>query len=123
MKIVLKGVMTAEDARLAVEHGVDGVVVSNHGGRALDWAMPSLDALPEVVDAVDGRLEVYLDGGVRRGIARAEGARARGARGAARPADPVGARERAARRAWSGCFELIRGELASVDGAVRRDLG
>jgi isopentenyl diphosphate isomerase/L-lactate dehydrogenase-like FMN-dependent dehydrogenase len=67
MKIVLKGVLTAEDARLAVEHGVDGVVVSNHGGRTLDWAIPSLDALPEVVDAAGDRLEVYMDGGVRRG--------------------------------------------------------
>lgn len=67
MKLVLKGILTAEDARLAVEHGVDAVIVSNHGGRTLDWTIPTLDALPEVVEAVDGRLEVYLDGGVRRG--------------------------------------------------------
>lgn len=65
--VVVKGLVTAEDARLAVEHGASGVVVSNHGGRQLDGAVASLDALPEVVAAVDGRAEVYLDGGVRRG--------------------------------------------------------
>ena len=67
MKLVLKGILTAEDAKLDVDHGVDAVVVSNHGGRTLDWAMATLDALPEVVDAVEGQIEVYLDGGVRRG--------------------------------------------------------
>jgi isopentenyl diphosphate isomerase/L-lactate dehydrogenase-like FMN-dependent dehydrogenase len=65
--IVVKGLVTAEDARLACEHGASGVVVSNHGGRQLDGAVASLDALPEVVEAVDGRAEVYVDGGVRRG--------------------------------------------------------
>ena len=67
MKLVLKGILTAEDARLAVDHGVDAVIVSNHGGRTLDWAIPTMDALPEVAEAIDGRIEVYLDGGVRRG--------------------------------------------------------
>jgi 4-hydroxymandelate oxidase len=67
LPIVLKGILTAEDAALAVEHGVDGIVVSNHGGRQLDGAVASLDALPEVVDAVGGALPVLFDGGVRRG--------------------------------------------------------
>lgn len=67
LPLVLKGVATAEDARLAVEHGVDAVVVSNHGGRQLDAAVPSLAALPEVVDAVPAGYPVLLDGGVRRG--------------------------------------------------------
>jgi 4-hydroxymandelate oxidase len=67
MKILLKGVLTAEDAVLAAEHGVDGLIVSNHGGRALDWSIQSLDALPPIVDAVGDRLEIYMDGGVRRG--------------------------------------------------------
>jgi len=67
LPLVLKGVVTAEDTRLAVEAGVDAVVVSNHGGRQLDGAPATLDALPEVVEAADGRIEVYLDGGVRRG--------------------------------------------------------
>jgi 4-hydroxymandelate oxidase len=63
----LKGVQTGEDAALAVEHGAAGVVVSNHGGRQLDCVPPTLDILPEVVDAVDGRRPVLLDGGIRRG--------------------------------------------------------
>ncbi len=67
LPLVVKGVITAEDARLACEHGADALVVSNHGGRQLDGVAATLDALPEVVDAVEGRIEVYLDGGVRRG--------------------------------------------------------
>lgn len=80
LPIVLKGVLTAEDARLAAEHGVDAVVVSNHGGRQLDGAPPTLAALPEVVAAVPPDLPVLLDGGVRTGtgvaLAIALGARA-----------------------------------------------
>ncbi|MFA5885458.1 MAG: alpha-hydroxy acid oxidase [Acidimicrobiia bacterium] len=64
---VAKGVLTGDDARLAVEHGAAGVWVSNHGGRQLDGAPASLDALPEVVDAVGGRVPVIVDGGVRHG--------------------------------------------------------
>jgi 4-hydroxymandelate oxidase len=67
LPVVLKGVLTAEDARLAVEAGVSGVLVSNHGGRQLDGVPATMDALPEVVDAVQGAAEVLLDGGVRRG--------------------------------------------------------
>jgi isopentenyl diphosphate isomerase/L-lactate dehydrogenase-like FMN-dependent dehydrogenase len=65
--LVLKGIQTAEDAELACEHGAAAIVVSNHGGRQLDAATATLDVLEEVVDAVGGRLEVYVDGGVRRG--------------------------------------------------------
>jgi isopentenyl diphosphate isomerase/L-lactate dehydrogenase-like FMN-dependent dehydrogenase len=67
LPLLVKGILTAEDARLAVEHGVAGVVVSNHGGRQLDSVPAAIDALPEVVDAVAGRAEVFMDGGVRRG--------------------------------------------------------
>jgi L-lactate dehydrogenase (cytochrome) len=78
--LLLKGVLTAADARRAVEHGVDGLVVSNHGGRQLDGAPATIEALPEIVDAVGGRIDVLLDGGVRRGAdvvrALALGARA-----------------------------------------------
>jgi isopentenyl diphosphate isomerase/L-lactate dehydrogenase-like FMN-dependent dehydrogenase len=78
--VVVKGVLTAEDAQLAAEHGASAVVVSNHGGRQLDGVPASLDALPEVADAVGDRVEVYLDGGIRRGTdvvkALALGARA-----------------------------------------------
>lgn len=67
LPVVLKGILTAEDAALAVEHHVDGIVVSNHGGRQLDSTLGTLDALPGVVGAVQGKLEVYMDGGIRRG--------------------------------------------------------
>lgn len=67
LPILLKGVMCAEDARLAVQHGVDGVIVSNHGGRQLDGALATADVLPEIVETAQGRLEVLVDGGLRRG--------------------------------------------------------
>jgi isopentenyl diphosphate isomerase/L-lactate dehydrogenase-like FMN-dependent dehydrogenase len=80
LPLIVKGILTSEDARLACEHGVDGVVVSNHGGRQLDGTAAALDALPEVVSAVSGRCLVLMDGGVRRGTdvvtALALGARA-----------------------------------------------
>jgi L-lactate dehydrogenase (cytochrome) len=71
--IVVKGIHTRDDALRAIEHGAEAVVVSNHGGRQLDGVRPTLQVLPEVVDAVGGRTEILLDGGVRRGadIARA----------------------------------------------------
>lgn len=66
-KLLVKGVMVAEDARLALTHGADGVVVSNHGGRQLDGARAAIDALPEIVAAVGGKMTVLFDSGVRRG--------------------------------------------------------
>lgn len=65
--LALKGIMTAEDARIAVEHGVEAVYVSNHGGRQLDQGRGSGDAIREVVDAVEGKAEVWVDGGFMRG--------------------------------------------------------
>ena len=80
LPVVVKGILTAEDARIACEHGAAAIVVSNHGGRQLDGVPASLDALEEVVEAVAGRAEVLVDGGVRRGTdvlkALALGARA-----------------------------------------------
>jgi 4-hydroxymandelate oxidase len=80
LPVVLKGILTAEDAQRGVEAGAAAILVSNHGGRQLDSVPPTIEALPEVVDAVAGRCEVYLDGGVRRGTdalkALALGARA-----------------------------------------------
>lgn len=67
LPVVVKGVCRGDDARRCVEHGAAGVVVSNHGGRQLDTAPPTCEALPHVVEAVDGRGEVYVDGGIRRG--------------------------------------------------------
>jgi isopentenyl diphosphate isomerase/L-lactate dehydrogenase-like FMN-dependent dehydrogenase len=80
LPILLKGILHPDDARQAVEHGVEGVIVSNHGGRQVDGAVASLDALPAVVSAVSGRAVVLFDGGIRRGAdaikALALGARA-----------------------------------------------
>ncbi|MEZ0447232.1 alpha-hydroxy-acid oxidizing protein [Cellulomonas sp. ICMP 17802] len=67
LPIVLKGIQHADDARLALDHGVDGIVVSNHGGRQVDGAIASLDALPGVVERVDGRVPVLFDSGIRGG--------------------------------------------------------
>src|SRR5690606_6555192 len=65
--VVVKGVLGAEDARLAVQHGADGVIVSNHGGRQLDGAPSSIRVLPEIVDAIGDKTEVFLDSGIRSG--------------------------------------------------------
>ncbi|XP_040851538.1 hydroxyacid oxidase 2 [Ochotona curzoniae] len=67
LPIILKGILTKEDAELAVKHNVRGIIVSNHGGRQLDEVPASIDALTEVVAAVKGKIEVYMDGGVRTG--------------------------------------------------------
>ena len=79
-RLVLKGLMTAEDAVLAVDNGLDAIVVSNHGGRAEDSGRSTIDALPEILEAVDGRIPVLVDSGFRRGTdiakALALGARA-----------------------------------------------
>jgi isopentenyl diphosphate isomerase/L-lactate dehydrogenase-like FMN-dependent dehydrogenase len=111
--LLIKGIMRPDDAVRAVEHGVEGIIVSNHGGRQLDHAQSSIEALPAIAEAVAGRAELYLDSGIRRGTdiitALALGARAvligrplvygLGAAG-----------EAGARRA----FELLRGELATA---------
>lgn len=65
--VILKGILTAEDARLAIDHGAAGIIVSNHGGRNLDTVPATIEALPGVAEAVDGRITVLLDGGIRRG--------------------------------------------------------
>jgi (S)-2-hydroxy-acid oxidase len=67
MKLILKGIVTREDAQLAVEHGADGIVVSNHGGRAEESLRSTIECLPEVVEAVKGKVPVLIDGGIRRG--------------------------------------------------------
>jgi isopentenyl diphosphate isomerase/L-lactate dehydrogenase-like FMN-dependent dehydrogenase len=80
LPLLVKGLLTREDARLAVDAGIDGIIVSNHAGRQLDTVLAGIDALPEVVDEVGGEVEVYVDGGIRRGTdvikALALGARA-----------------------------------------------
>jgi len=82
MKVIIKGIETGEDARLAREHGADGILVSNHGGRAAESLRPTIESVPEIVDAVNNQIPVLVDGGVRRGAdafkALAYGARAVG---------------------------------------------
>ena len=66
-KLIIKGIMDAEDARLAVASGADALIVSNHGGRQLDGALSSIRALPGIVDAVGSEIEIHMDGGIRSG--------------------------------------------------------
>ena len=112
--LLVKGILTAEDARLCLEHGVDGIIVSNHGGRSMDYGPSTLEVLPEIVAAVRGRVPVITDSGYRRGTRHPQGARARGQRRHARagvslgagrfrgPRRPAAARDRAARADRSG---------------------
>jgi isopentenyl diphosphate isomerase/L-lactate dehydrogenase-like FMN-dependent dehydrogenase len=111
LPVVLKGVVTAEDAELAVEHGAAAVVVSNHGGRQLDGVPATLDALPEVAEAIAGRVEVYLDGGIRRGTDVAK-ALALGARAVLAGRGPVFGLATAGEDGVSHVLELLRDELA-----------
>lgn len=67
MEIWIKGVLTAEDTQLAIHHGCNGIIISNHGGRQLDGVVATLDALPECVEAARGRIKVHVDGGFRSG--------------------------------------------------------
>ena len=66
-KVILKGILDAEDAKLAVNVGADAIIVSNHGGRQLDGAQSSIRALPPIIDAVGDKIEVHVDGGIRSG--------------------------------------------------------
>jgi len=67
MKIVLKGIVTREDAALSLKHGADGIIVSNHGGRQLESLRSTIECLPEIVEAIEGKIPVLIDGGIRRG--------------------------------------------------------
>lgn len=109
-KLIIKGIMDPEDARLCVESGADALIVSNHGGRQLDGAQSSIEALPAIVDTVGSRIEVHMDGGVRSGqdVLRA---RALGAKGVyiGRPfLYGLGAGGEGGVRK---CLEIIRNEL------------
>lgn len=67
MRVILKGIMTPEDALLAIKYGADAIIVSNHGGRQLDSVPSTIEALPSIVEAVEKRVPVIFDGGIRRG--------------------------------------------------------
>jgi 4-hydroxymandelate oxidase len=117
--LLAKGIVTAEDARDCVEHGLSGIIVSNHGGRSLDYGPATLEALAEVVDAVQGRIPVMIDGGFRRGTdvlkALALGAKAVGLGRAARwglaAYGPAGAQR---------VLEIMQGELVMAMAATGR---
>jgi isopentenyl diphosphate isomerase/L-lactate dehydrogenase-like FMN-dependent dehydrogenase len=111
--IVVKGVLDPEDAVLAAEHGAAGIVVSNHGGRQLDGAMPTLEALPGIVDAVGDRLEVLLDSGIRRGTDVAT-ALALGARSVLAGRMPVWGLAARGEDGARDVLELLREELATA---------
>ena len=128
LPVLLKGVMTAEDASLAVERGAAGVVVSNHGGRQLDGAPATIDALPEVAEAVEGRIEVLVDGGIRRG-ADVIKALALGARAVLAGRAPLWGLAARGEQGAHDVLELLREEIelamvltgASSPGAVTRN--
>ena len=108
--MVLKGIQTGEDAALAVEHGAAAVIVSNHGGRQLDGVPATLDMLPEVVDAVAGRCEVLMDGGIRRGT-DALTALALGARAVLAGRAPLWGLAVGGERGARDVLELLRAEI------------
>jgi L-lactate dehydrogenase (cytochrome) len=109
-KLILKGILDAEDAKLAVSTGADAIVVSNHGGRQLDGAISSIRALPEIAEAVKGKTEVWLDGGIRSGqdVLKALALGARGTMIGRAYAYGLGAMGEAG---VTRALELIRGEL------------
>lgn len=109
--VVVKGVLDPEDAILAAEHGAAGVVVSNHGGRQLDGVAPSIEALPAVVDAVGDRIEVLVDGGIRRG-GDVAAALALGARGVLAGRVPLWGLAASGEAGARTALELLREELA-----------
>ncbi len=111
LPIVLKGVVTAEDARLACEHGAAAVVVSNHGGRQLDAVAATIDVLAEVVEGVDGRIEVLLDSGIRRGTDVIK-ALALGARAVLAGRAPVWGLAVDGERGAGRVLDLLRAEIA-----------
>jgi isopentenyl diphosphate isomerase/L-lactate dehydrogenase-like FMN-dependent dehydrogenase len=110
LPLVVKGVLTAEDARFAAEHGAAAVVVSNHGGRQLDGVQATIDALAGVVEAVGDRIEVLLDGGVRRGVDVVQ-ALALGARGVLAGRAPIWGLAAGGAAGAQRVLELLREEI------------
>jgi 4-hydroxymandelate oxidase len=111
--VVVKGVLEAADAVLAVEHGAAAVVVSNHGGRQLDAVSPTIEALPEIAAAVGDRVEVLVDGGIRRGTDIAL-ALALGARAVLAGRAPLWGLAAGGEQGARTVLELIRDELATA---------
>jgi 4-hydroxymandelate oxidase len=124
LPVLVKGVLTREDALLACEHGASGIIVSNHGGRQLDGAPATLDALPEVADAIEGRIPVLVDGGIRRGTDVLK-ALALGATAAMGGRAPVFGLAVAGERGVRHVLEILQAEIATglaLLGCTRPDL-
>lgn len=122
-RLVLKGIQDVDDAKAALDCGADGIVVSNHGGRQLDGALSSIEALPPIVDAVGDRLEVYVDGGIRSGqdVLKAIALGAKGTFIGRAMLYGLGAYGEAG---VSKCLELIKKEMElSMKFCGKRDLG
>ena len=117
-KLILKGSMDAEDARLAADSGADALIVSNHGGRQLDGAPSSIAALPAIADAVGERIEVWMDGGIRSGqdVLKAWALGARGTLIGRSFLYGLGAMGEAG---VTRCLEIIRNELEPDHGVLR----
>ncbi len=113
LPIWVKGVLRGDDARLAIEAGASGIIVSNHGGRQLDTAIASIDALPEVVEAVAGEVEVLIDGGIRRGTDVIK-AVALGAKAVLLGRSPLWGLAVNGETGTRHIFEILRDELANV---------
>ena len=112
--LILKGIATAEDAKIALEHGVDCVYVSNHGGRQLDQGVGSIDVLPEVVEAVGGRARIMVDGGIYRGTDVVKALILGADVGLGRPALCLRARRRRRTEAWCGYSRSSKTRSASA---------
>jgi isopentenyl diphosphate isomerase/L-lactate dehydrogenase-like FMN-dependent dehydrogenase len=112
-RLVLKGLVTAEDALFAVDNGLDAIVVSNHGGRAEDNGRSTIDALPEILEAVDGRIPVLVDSGFRRGTDIAK-ALAMGAQGVCIGRPYVWGLGAFGQPGVERVLELLRAELAAI---------
>jgi 4-hydroxymandelate oxidase len=111
LKIVLKGIVHADDAKLALQHGADAVLVSNHGGRQLDTIPPTIELLPAIVEAVDSRIPLLLDGGIRRGTDVIK-ALARGASAVAIGRPVLWGLTLAGEAGVAQVFEILRSELS-----------
>ncbi|HUL57020.1 MAG TPA: alpha-hydroxy acid oxidase, partial [Usitatibacter sp.] len=118
-KLVLKGIQDVEDARLAVDSGADALVVSNHGGRQLDGAISSINALPAIADAVGSKIEVWMDGGIRSGqdVLKAV---ALGAKGTMIGRAFLYALGAGGEEGVTKCLEIIRNELDKTMGFCGR---
>jgi len=114
MKLLIKGILTHEDASLCVEHGVDGIIVSNHGGRVVDSGLSTIEVLPEIARSVGGRILILIDSGLPPGQRFLQGAGAGRLGRLPRPSTSVGARRLRSGRRRGGAGHALREELEAI---------